>query len=512
MRQRSEAEIRYRTLFEQAPDGILIIGTDGAILDFNEAAHRQLGFSREEFAGLKISDIDPLESNEEIQARIRRLLHREKAEFEVTLRTKEGAARDVHVIAQAFALSGRTLFHTIWRDITDRRKAENALREALVRVAEESARTDAIIEAVGDGISIQDTNFTVLYQNRVHKNLLGEHTGEHCYRAYQCRESICEGCYLAMSLKDGKVHQGERLRITVEGKRYYDVVASPLRDSTGRIIAAIEAVREITARKQMEEELRRHREQLEDLVEERTKEILHAAQLASIGQLAAGVAHEINNPINGIINYAQILTDTLPAFSKERDIATRIIKEGKRVATIVHSLLSFGRKQKGEKIPVGIENILFEALILTEAQIRKEGICLKIHMSEGLPRVEAHPQQLQQVFLNVLTNAQYALNQKYPKAQKDKILEIHGEKVIVNDDSRVRISFLDYGTGIPSQMLGKVANPFFSTKPSGQGTGLGLSICHEIVKAHGGSLTVESEEGKFTRVMIDIPVAKSDGK
>jgi PAS domain S-box-containing protein len=512
MRKDSEAEIKYRTIFEQSPDGILIIGTDGSILDFNEAAHRQLGFTKEEFSRLKISDIDLAETLEETQTRMRKLLNGENASFEVKHRTKTGEVRDVQVITQAITLSGRIVFHTIWRDITDRKQIELELRAALDRITEESARADAVIEAFGDGISIQNRDYVVLYQNHVHKDLVGEHTREYCYKAYQGRESICEGCLLEMSFKDGKVHQGERVRNTDEGKKYYDVITSPLKDSTGKIIAAIEAVREITARKEMEEELRKHREELKQLVEERTKEILHTTQLASIGRLAAGVAHEINNPINGIINYAQLLTETLPEVSRERDMAARIIKEGTRIAGIAHSLLSLGREQKGNKIPVNIGDILFEALILTEAQMRKESVSLSIEMPSLLPQVSAHPQQLQQVFLNLLTNAQYALNQKYPGAHENKLLKIYGEEATADDDPRVRISFLDYGTGIPSRAIQKVTNPFFSTKPRGQGTGLGLSISDEIIKAHGGFLLVESEEGKFTRVLIDLPAAGSDEK
>ena len=125
---RSEAEIRYSAVFEQSPDGILIIDTDGKIIDFNEAAHADLGYTREEFAKLSISDIDPLESPEEIRAHIQKTINKKKAEFEVTHRTKSGQFRNVLVITQPIVLSGHTVFHMIWRDITDQKAVDKKVR------------------------------------------------------------------------------------------------------------------------------------------------------------------------------------------------------------------------------------------------------------------------------------------------------------------------------------------------------------------------------------------------
>ena len=138
--------------------------------------------------------------------------------------------------------------------------------------------------------------------------------------------------------------------------------------------------------------------------------------------------------------------------------------------------------------------------------MNKEGIELKIDDVRHLPEIVAQPRQLQQVFLNVLSNARYALNQKYPDMHDDKVIEIHGEEAVVNNLRFIRISFLDHGTGIPSQMIDKITSPFFTTKPTGRGTGLGLSISHEIIKTHGGNLLIESAESKFTRVIIELPI------
>ena len=123
----------------------------------------------------------------------------------------------------------------------------------------------------------------------------------------------------------------------------------------------------------------------------------------------------------------------------------------------------------------------------------------------GLPRISANPLQLQQVILNIISNARYALNQKYPSSNEHKKLMIKAIKTTIDDMPYVRIEFTDHGTGIPAAIVGKVLNPFFSTKPEGQGTGLGLSISHGIISDHGGRLSIESAEGEFTKVITTVP-------
>ena len=158
-----------------------------------------------------------------------------------------------------------------------------------------------------------------------------------------------------------------------------------------------------------------------------------------------------------------------------------------------------------------ISDILSETLTLTMAQLHKDNIHMDIHMPEHLPQILANQQQMQQVYLNILNNARYAVNQKYTNLSEHKKIEIRGDgKVTMNNAPYVRISFLDYGTGISSDNLHKVTNPFFTTKPPGIGTGLGLSISDDIIKQHGGSLRVESNPGEFTKVIIDMPVMEKD--
>jgi PAS domain S-box-containing protein len=235
-------------------------------------------------------------------------------------------------------------------------------------------------------------------------------------------------------------------------------------------------------------------------------ETLRAGHLASIGELAAGVAHEINNPINTIINFAQIMIDEVKRgeFPAE-EIPGRIIKEGDRVASIVRSLLSFAREDDKEKRPIAARDVLDEVLALTETQILKDGINLTVDFPTELHKVLADFQQIEQVFLNIVNNARYALNQKHPKAHPKKNFIIHATEETIDDTLFIEITFIDYGTGIHPSIIDKIYNPFFSTKPSGIGTGLGLAISHGIIADHDGKLTFESNYGEYTKMTILLP-------
>lgn len=141
-------------------------------------------------------------------------------------------------------------------EISLRKLAEESLRDAVKRAEDEKAKSEAILAAIGDGLSIQDTNFRVLYQNQIHKDIVGgDKAGEYCYAAYQRRDEVCDGCHVAESFQDGKIHKKDQVRTTDKGKRYYEIVSSPLRDSTGKIIAGIELVRDISERAWTEEAL-----------------------------------------------------------------------------------------------------------------------------------------------------------------------------------------------------------------------------------------------------------------
>jgi len=235
-------------------------------------------------------------------------------------------------------------------------------------------------------------------------------------------------------------------------------------------------------------------------------QLQHAQRMEAIGTLAAGVAHEINNPISGVMGYAEILKDRYQEQGRNDDIPNKIIKEAERIAEIVKNLLSFARGWQEESSPAHIKDIISKTLSMIKGRIAKDGIKLSVDVPDNLPDIKARSHEIQQVFLNILGNAHYGLNQRFPKPNQNKSLEIESETIKLEDQNYVRTTFYDCGTGIPKNILNKICDPFFSTKPQGNGTGLGLSISHGIIYNHGGKLLFESVEGEYTKVMVDLPV------
>jgi len=232
---------------------------------------------------------------------------------------------------------------------------------------------------------------------------------------------------------------------------------------------------------------------------------MRSGQLSSLGELAAGVAHEINNPINGIINYAQLLADDVED-SEMIELLERIIKEGERVAVIVTNLLFFARQREADAEEVSVETVIEDSLALVKHQFKKDGIVLEEHIHPALSMIHVNPQQLQQVFLNLFSNARHALNQRYTGGDPNKKLTIRCSEVLREGKAYVRAEVTDLGTGIPEEIVGNIFDPFFSSKEPGEGTGLGLSISHGLIRDFEGFLGVESTLGERTTFTVDLPV------
>ena len=235
---------------------------------------------------------------------------------------------------------------------------------------------------------------------------------------------------------------------------------------------------------------------------------IRTAQLAAIGELAAGVAHEVNNPINGIINFAQLLLDDCPIDSTDEEILRRIVNEGERIATIIYNLLSFARETTDSFALVDLNEVVRDSLSLVAHQLKYDGIEVVTDLFEPSCLILGNHSQLQQVVLNLISNSRYALNERYPKSVKQKRIEI-SSKVTTQDTRKCfRLSVRDFGTGIPQSILDKMFEPFFTSKPAAKGSGLGLSISYGIVSNHNGSLRVDSILNKYTDLIIEIPASE----
>ncbi len=247
-------------------------------------------------------------------------------------------------------------------------------------------------------------------------------------------------------------------------------------------------------------------------------QMFQSAKLASVGELAAGVAHEINNPIFAIREYADlILENTLPGDPSYRMLQT-IIHQANRIANIVRNLLSFARPDEARFSSVQLESVWQLVHNLIGQSLLKYNIQLEVDIPANLPPVRANSQQLQQVLLNLVVNAKDALNDKYPDIDPNKRITIRAGVIedtlspALNTDTQpsvrpaVCLMVRDEGIGIPLEYREQIFTPFFTTKRPNRGTGLGLSITHKIIENHQGRIEIHSEPGAFTEFMIILPV------
>jgi PAS domain S-box-containing protein len=254
------------------------------------------------------------------------------------------------------------------------------------------------------------------------------------------------------------------------------------------------------------------RKKLEAEREEMQHQLYQSSKLASIGELSAGVAHEINNPLNGIINFAQLLKDEeRPRTEFEQQMIDGIIDEGYRIAHIVRGLLTFASADTPELRQVHFADSIQTSIALFGRQFEKERIAVEIDLEPDLPVVRADGSRLRQVVVNMISNAYHALKAKPGDSQQRKLFRISARRSGQNGQT-VRVEFYDNGIGIKRQDLNKVFDPFFTTRRETGGTGLGLSVSFGIVRDFGGTINVESEEGKFTRFIIELAAVEGVGR
>ena len=248
------------------------------------------------------------------------------------------------------------------------------------------------------------------------------------------------------------------------------------------------------------------RREFEKARAEMESQLRQKQKLESIGTLAGGVAHEINNPINGIINYAELIANGNISSEQSKAFSEGIIQEGKRIAEIVRNLLSFARQEKQTHSPAQIKDIIDQSVALMRVMLRHDQIALELDIPDDLPSIKCRSQQIQQVIMNLITNARDALNAKYIGYHENKTIRIACTMIYKDGRRWFQITVKDNGTGIPADILERIFDPFFTTKPRDEGTGLGLSISHGIVKDHHGSLDFETEPGEYTKAILVLPV------
>ena len=476
-----------RAILEMGDDGILVLDSNANILFSNSVFLSLAGFEKDEI--LHHSFYDFIDQSQVNQLRdILQSGNENQGKFckDISFLGKHG-----DFIADTCFSPDRSqdfpLVYVYCRDLTQWKMIESELKKA------NSFFVNLIASSV-DGIIAADTKGDIIIFNKSAEQLTGYKSGEVLNGKLHITELYPEGIARDIMAKlrsesYGGVGKLTPTRITIlskEGEEIPIELSASLVLENGQETASVGIFTDLRARMKIEKQL-----------QDTHLQLVQSEKMASVGKLAAGVAHEINNPLGGILIYASLMLEDMTEEDPRRSDIQRIVQETTRCKEIVKSLLEFGH-QSGPKLePVDINRTIVDGLFFLENQAIFHNIEIVKDLDSLLPRVMGNASQLKQVFMNMVVNAADAM------AGKGKlIIKTHLSK----DKSLVNVEFSDTGVGIPAENLSKIFDPFFTTKEVGKGTGLGLAVCYGIAEKHGGRIDVESRIGKGTTFRIILPV------
>jgi len=487
-----DSEKKYRDLFEQIDQGISITTREGKFLDCNPALLKILGYeSKEEF--LKIDISRELYANPEDRKGFQRLIERDGyvKNYEVEFKKKSGERIPILLTTRAIKNGkGEVVgYEGLNIDISERIRMEQELRE-------KHGFLTKLLESSVDCIMVADMKGDVIFFNKAAEKLTGYKADEvigqfHITKFYPLE--VAKDVMQKLRSDDfGGKGKLENLMLTIYRKNDVEIPVSHSASIVyegGKEIATLGIFTDLREKIKIEKELQGVQVRL-----------LQAEKMASLGSLSAGVAHEINNPLGGILIYASLLMED---FEDKKDPRVqdlkRIVEEATRCKEIVKSLLEFGRQTESRFEPMDINKAIIDGLFFLENQVLFHDVQIIKHLDSSLPFIEGDSNQIKQVFMNMMVNAAEAMSER------------GGSLTITTgsspEGSSIFISFKDTGTGIPPEVQSKIFDPFFTTKAVGKGTGLGLSTSYGIIQSHHGNIEVESEAGKWTTFNISLPVS-----
>ncbi len=478
--QQRESEARFTELFETLQEGVYFTTPEGSLLDANPALVRMLGYhSKEELLGGRVNDLY-LDASQ--GAAVLRELERQGAlqAHEVILRRKDGTPAicldTSTAIRDAF---GRVIrFQGTLVDITQRREMEKRLHQE-----QEFARR--LIDSFPDLIVVLDAMGRYTWVSPRIKQVLGYSPGELIGQNLGERANPEDLSALLELYRE--LIEGKRTYATLEYRarnnqgewRLLRAAASPLFDREGKIAGVIASARDVTEVKRLEQQL------------------IQSEKLAAMGQMIAGVAHELNNPLTAVLGVSELLRERAAddTMRRQLDLANR---QARRAANIVQGLLTFSRPTAPHKKPLDLNELLQRTLQLHEYSLRRNNISVDFVPEPNLLPVVGDANQLIQVLLNLITNAEQAIREVRDRGT----LRIR----LGSAEKSVQVAIQDDGSGIRPEALPRIFDPFFTTKRPGRGTGLGLSICMAIVKEHGGNIEAQTLPAGGSVFTVSLPI------
>jgi len=488
-----------RVTINAVSDSIFWVAPDGSISDVNDAACRNLGFSREELLRMNVPDIDPDTTIESVRHEFIELRERKIIRFESRHRTKENRDFPVEIIASYVAHDAREFNCAIARDITERKQMEEAIRAS-------NAFNSQIISSAHEGIVVHGTDIRYQVWNPFMEKLTGVKAFYAIGRSPLELFPFLEGIGMVDRLKRalaGENQEAFEFSFHSEGRENWVLNnCVPLKNDSGEIIGVISTIQEITERKKAEEE----RLNLE-------KQLLHAQKLESLGVLAGGIAHDFNNILTSIIGNTDLALLRMNPESPARDNLLQIEQAATRATDLAKQMLAYSGKGKFVIEPIDINRLVEEMTKMLEVSITKKCV-LRFNFADALPAVEGDATQLRQIIMNLVINASEAIGDRSGIIaistgcmQCDrKYLNAAWLNEQIPEGLYIWLEIADTGCGMDKDTLSKLFDPFFTTKFTGRG--LGMAAVLGIVRGHRGAIKVYSEPRRGTTFKILLPAGE----
>lgn len=483
-----------QAVVEAAVEGIITIDEQGIIEYANPAAHTMFGYGESDLVGRNVSVITSSPHRESHDDYIERYLRTGERRIlgigrEVPGMKQSGEIIPVHLaISEAF-VGDKRMFTGIIHDMSEAKKAEIEKDRLLTEISARNRELNCLYrsgellrsEPLDDGLlnRLVDEMRTALASDTMTGVRISLEGRNYVSEVFQSTTWVSHAEIAVDGLERGRVevHYLSDAKTGAGSRNIVEAIASMLGETMER--------REAEAK------------------------VAQASKLASIGELAAGVGHEINNPVNGIINCADILIRETTEGTKTRQFSELVRSEAERIAGIVRDLLTFSRQDEGQYSAASLTEIVDTVLNLSRKRLEKSHIKLTVDIPQSIPKLECRSEQLQQVVMNLVINSMHALDERYPNDDSNKCLAIRAE--YHPSDREISLTVEDHGSGIPEANLRRIFDPFYTTKGRDHGTGLGLSVSEGIVRSHGGSISVTSKVGEHTAFTVTVPIESNRG-
>lgn len=482
------SEANFTNLFEHVACGVFISSKEGKFLNANRALLDMLGYdNKEEFLNIDIAK--DLYVKPEERQKFKKMIERDGhvIDWEVEFKRKDGSTVPVLLTGHVrYDQQGNVIgYEGLNIDISRRKLMERQLKEAHDFI-------NKIIQSSPNAITATDMKGNILIWNRAAEETIGYKAAD-VIGKMNIQKIYPDGmARKVMQMLRSPEHGGVgRLNVypmvymrqdgkVIEGS----LSAAIICDASGKEIATVGSFVDLKERLEMERALRRIQEQL-----------LQSEKLAAMGRLTSQIAHELNNPLYGIMNTLELLKTEISPQSKRRKVLEMALSETVRLSELLRKMLSFSKPDQEEKQVVDVNTVLDEILLLHEKQLQENDIKIKTEFAPALPVIRASKNQLRQVFLNLVANARDAM----PNGGTLRV-------ATSADSENIEIIMTDTGVGIKEEHIKKIFDSFFTTKDSVKGVGLGLSVCYGFIKDHGGDIQVKSQPGKGTTFTIIFPI------